>query len=94
MSGAVLGIGDTVCKFNDELKLERDESPEFYVLMTCHSRDLWCTCAHIYFRNDNWDSILEQVRLIEHVGYLLKIENYVSIRITCIYTPLHSLLYR
>ena len=48
MSGAVLGIGDKVCKSNDELKLERDESSDFYVLMTCDSRDLWCACAHIF----------------------------------------------
>ena len=48
MSGAVLGIGDTVCKSNDELKLERNKSPDFYVSMTSHSRDLWCTCAHIF----------------------------------------------
>ena len=48
MSGAVLGIGDKVCKSNDGLKLERDESSDFYVLMTCHSRDLWCACAHIF----------------------------------------------
>ena len=47
MSGAVLDIGDKVCKSNDELKLERDESSDFYVLMMCHSRDLWCACAHI-----------------------------------------------
>ena len=45
MSGAVLGIGDKVCKSNDELKLERDESSDFYVLMTCHSRDLWSQAA-------------------------------------------------
>ena len=48
MSGAVLGIGDKVRRANDELKLERDESSDFYVLMTCHSRDLWCACAHIF----------------------------------------------
>ena len=46
-SCTVLGIGDKVCKTNDELKLERDESSDFYVLMTCH-RDLWCACAHIF----------------------------------------------
>ena len=48
MSGAVLGIGDKVCKSNDELKLERDKSSDFYVLMTCHSIDLCCVCAHIF----------------------------------------------
>ena len=48
MSGAVLGIGDKACKSNDELKLVRDESSDIYVLMTCHSRDLWCACAHIF----------------------------------------------
>ena len=48
MSGAVLGIGHKVCKSNNELKLQRDESSDFYVLMTCHSRDLWCACAHIF----------------------------------------------
>ena len=48
MSGAVLGIGDKVCKSNNELKLKRDETSDFYVLMTCHSRDLWCDCAHIF----------------------------------------------
>ena len=48
MSGAVLGIDDKVCKSNDELKLERDESSAFYVLMTCHSRDIWCAYAHIF----------------------------------------------
>ena len=31
VSGAVLGIGDKVCKSNDEFKLERDESSDFYV---------------------------------------------------------------
>ena len=39
-------------------------------------------------RNDNWESFLEQVRLIKLLWYLLKIKNYVCIRITCIYTPL------
>ena len=48
MSGALLGIGDKVCKSNVELKLERDESSDFHVLMTCHSRVLWCACAHIF----------------------------------------------
>ena len=48
MSGAVLGMGDKVCKSNDELKHEGDESSDFYVLLTCHSRDLWCACAHIF----------------------------------------------
>ena len=48
MSGAVFGIGDKVCKSNDEFKLERDESSDFHVLMTLHSRDLWCACAHIF----------------------------------------------
>ena len=48
MSCAFLGIGDKVCKSNNELKLERDESSDFYVLMTCHNRDLWCACAHIF----------------------------------------------
>ena len=27
--------------------------------------------VHIYFRNDNWESFLEQVCLIEHKRYLL-----------------------
>ena len=48
VSGAVLGKGDKICKSNDELKLERGESSDLYVLMTCHSRDLWCACAHIF----------------------------------------------
>ena len=53
MSGSVLGIGDKVCKSNDELKLERDESSDFNVLMTCHSRDLWAL-VHIYFKTTIW----------------------------------------
>ena len=48
MSGSVLSIGDKVCKSDDELKLERDESSDFTVLVTCHSRDLWCACAYIF----------------------------------------------
>ena len=56
MSGAVLGIGDKVCKSNDEFKFERDESFDFYVLMTCHSRDLWCACAHI-FQKRQWEEL-------------------------------------
>ena len=48
MSGAVLGIGNKVCRSNDELRLEKDKSSDFYILMRCHSRDLWCACAHIF----------------------------------------------
>ena len=93
VSGAVLGIGDKVCKSNDEIKLGRDESFLFYVLMTCHSRYLWCACAHI-FQKQQLGELFGADTLNRAYVVFIKIENYVCIRITCIYTPLYSLLYR
>ena len=87
-------MGDKVCKSNDELKLERDESSDFNVLMTCYSRDLWCACAHIFQKRKLGELFGAGALNTAYMRYFLKIENYVCIRITCIYTPLYALLYR
>ena len=39
--------------------------------MTCHT-EIYGALVHIYFRNDNWESFLEQVCLIVHMRYFLK----------------------
>ena len=48
MSGAVLGTSNRVDKFDDELEFEQDESFDFYVSVTCHTRHLLCNCAHLF----------------------------------------------
>ena len=48
VSGAVFGTANRVDKFNDELKFEREESFDFYVSATCHTRNLLCACAHLF----------------------------------------------
>ena len=89
MSGAVLGTANQVDKFDDELKFQRDESFDFNVSVTCHTRNLLSACPHL-FQKRQLGELLEQVRLIEHMWYLFKIENYDCIRITrlCILYPL------
>ena len=85
MSGSVLGMSDKVCKSNDELKLERDESSDFNVLMTYHSRVLWCACAYIFQKRQLGELFGAGTLNRAYAVYLLKIENYVCIRITCLY---------
>ena len=77
------GTSNREDKFNDEFKFERDESFDFYVSVTCHTRNLSCACAHLS-KNNNCESFLEQVHLIEYMWYLFKIGNYSCIRITCL----------
>ena len=68
LAGDVLGIGDKVCKSNDELNLN-----ETKVLIFMYegrvTAEIYGALLHIYFRNDNWESFLEQVRLTEHMRY-------------------------
>ena len=76
MSGAVLGTSNRVDNFDDELNFERDESFEHV------TPEIYRVLVHIYSRNDNCATFLEQVRLIEQMWYLFKIGNYGCIRIT------------
>ena len=48
MSGAVLGTANEADKFDVELKFERDKSFDFYVSVTCHTRNLLCACPHLF----------------------------------------------
>ena len=64
--------------------------PSFLYLVS----EIYCALVHIYSRNDNWESFLEQVGLIEHMWYLFKIGNYGCIRTThlCNLYPLALIL--